>query len=93
MWSRGIRIKIRMERTRAKTPPSLLWIDGRIAYVNRKYHSGLMCGGVLSGFAGVQLSGSPSRSPSMSGANNTNSIRAKIVVRCLSSVVRHLGYL
>ena len=89
MWSRGIRIKIRMERTRAKTPPRLLWIDHRIAYMNRKYHSGLMCGGVLSGFGGVQLSGSPSRS----GANNTNSIRAKIVVRCLSSVVRHLGYL
>ena len=53
MWSRGIKIRIRMERTKAKTLPSLLRIDCRIAYVNRKYHSGLMRGGVLSGFAGV----------------------------------------
>lgn len=49
----GIRARIRIERARARTPPSLLGIDRRIAYANRKYHSGLMCGGVLRGFAGV----------------------------------------
>lgn len=37
-----MRIKIRIDETRAKTPPSLLGIDRRIAYANRKYHSGLM---------------------------------------------------
>lgn len=49
---RGIMIRIRIENTRASTPPSLLGIDRRIAYANRKYHSGLIWGGVLSGFAG-----------------------------------------
>lgn len=42
-----------MESSRAKTPPSLLGTDRRMAYANRKYHSGLMCVGVFSGFAGV----------------------------------------
>lgn len=42
-----------MDRTRARTPPSLFGMERRIAYANRKYHSGLICGGVLSGFAGV----------------------------------------
>lgn len=42
VWSMGMRIKMRIERTRARTPPSLLGIDRRIAYANRKYHSGLM---------------------------------------------------
>jgi len=36
----------------------LLGIDRRIAYANRKYHSGLMWLGVTIGFAGVKLSGS-----------------------------------
>ena len=45
--------RIRIESSRAKTPPSLLGIDRRIAYANRKYHSGLTRGGMLSGFAGV----------------------------------------
>lgn len=48
-----MRIRTRMDEIRARTPPSLLGIDRRIAYANRKYHSGLMWGGVLSGFAGV----------------------------------------
>lgn len=42
VWSAGISTKIRIERTRARTPPSLLGIDRRIAYANKKYHSGLM---------------------------------------------------
>lgn len=53
MWRAGIIAKIKMDRTRAKTPPSLLGIDRRIAYANRKYHSGLIWGGVLRGLAGV----------------------------------------
>lgn len=61
VWSRGMRNKIRTEAARARTPPSLLGIDRRIAYANRKYHSGLIWGGVARGLAGVKFSGSPRR--------------------------------
>jgi hypothetical protein len=44
--------------TRARTPPSLLGIERKIAYANRKYHSGCMCKGVDIGLAGIKLSGS-----------------------------------
>lgn len=56
---KGTTIRIKIEARRARTPPSLLGIDRRIAYANRKYHSGLMWAGVTSGLAGVKLSGSP----------------------------------
>lgn len=49
----GIMAKIRMDMAKASTPPSLLGIDRRIVYANRKYHSGLIWGGVLRGLAGV----------------------------------------
>ena len=42
VWRRGIRIKTRIDEIRARTPPNLLGIDRRIAYANKKYHSGLM---------------------------------------------------
>lgn len=42
VWRIGMIARIRMESTRARTPPSLLGIDRRIAYANRKYHSGLI---------------------------------------------------
>lgn len=38
----GLRNRISTEAARARTPPSLLGIERRIAYANRKYHSGLM---------------------------------------------------
>ena len=50
--------RIATDKTRATTPPSLLGIDRRIAYANKKYHSGWICGGVTIGFAGVKFSGS-----------------------------------
>lgn len=53
VWRNGTNIRIRIDITRARTPPNLLGIDRRIAYANRKYHSGLICGGVFSGLAGV----------------------------------------
>ncbi len=56
----GNLIKITMDINRAITPPSLLGIDRRIAYANKKYHSGWMCGGVTKGFAGIKFSGSDS---------------------------------
>lgn len=59
--SRGMRNRTRIEAARASTPPSLFGMDRRMAYANRKYHSGLMWGGVTSGLAGVKFSGSPRR--------------------------------
>ena len=56
---KGTTIRIKIEARRARTPPSLLGIDRRIAYANRKYHSGLIWAGVTRGLAGVKLSGSP----------------------------------
>lgn len=53
LWSMGMAAKMRIDRKSASTPPSLLGTDRRIAYANRKYHSGLICGGVFSGSAGV----------------------------------------
>jgi hypothetical protein len=44
--------------TRASTPPSLFGMERKIAYANRKYHSGCMCKGVDIGLAGMKLSGS-----------------------------------
>lgn len=59
VWRMGTSMRTRIEARSARTPPSLLGMDRRIAYANRKYHSGLICGGVTRGFAGVKLSGSP----------------------------------
>jgi len=42
VWRNGTTIRIRIEKRRARTPPNLLGIDRRMAYANRKYHSGLM---------------------------------------------------
>jgi hypothetical protein len=50
--------KIAIDITNAITPPNLLGIDRRIAYANRKYHSGWMWIGVTNGLAGMKLSGS-----------------------------------
>lgn len=55
---RGRINRIRRAAKRARTPPSLLGIDRRIAYTHRKYHSGLMWIGVTSGLANRKFSGS-----------------------------------
>jgi hypothetical protein len=44
---------------KATTPPNLLGIDRKIAYANKKYHSGWICTGVTKGLAGIKFSGSP----------------------------------
>lgn len=72
VWRIGTTISTKMEDSRARTPPSLLGIERRMAYANKKYHSGLMCGGVTKGLAGVKLSGSPRRL----GENSANEARA-----------------
>jgi hypothetical protein len=53
--------------TKASTPPNLLGIDRRMAYANRKYHSGWIWIGVFKGLAGLKFSGSPI----LLGNNNT----------------------
>lgn len=52
---------------RATTPPSLFGIERKIAYIHKKYHSGLMWIGVTSGFAIRKFSGSVN----MFGSNST----------------------
>jgi len=42
-----------------------------MAYAKRKYHSGLICGGVTRGLAGIKLSGSPR----MLGAKRAKEVR------------------
>lgn len=61
LWRSGLKNRTSTEAARARTPPSLLGIERRMAYANRKYHSGLIWGGVTRGLAGVKFSGSPSR--------------------------------
>lgn len=51
--------KINIAANIATTPPSLLGIERKIAYAQRKYHSGLIWRGVIIGFAGMKFSASP----------------------------------
>lgn len=61
MLIKGIINKIAIDITKAITPPNLLGIDRKIAYANKKYHSGWIWTGVTKGLAGVKFSGSPKR--------------------------------
>jgi len=54
----GISKRTERDMTRAIIPINLLGIARRIAYAKRKYHSGLMWGGVTMELAGEKLSGS-----------------------------------
>lgn len=58
MWVNGVENRMVIDMTRAMVPPSLLGMDRRIPYANRKYHSGLMCCGVTKGLAFEKFSGS-----------------------------------
>jgi len=51
--------KIKILITKAMTPPNLLGIARKIAYANKKYHSGWMWIGVTNGLAMLKFSGSP----------------------------------
>jgi len=46
------------DRTSASTPPNLLGIERRMAYANKKYHSGWMWVGVTRALAGIKFSAS-----------------------------------
>lgn len=58
MVVKGIINIITMAANRASTPPNLLGMDRRIAYIHKKYHSGLMWIGVTKGFDIRKFSGS-----------------------------------
>lgn len=61
VWSCSFNIgtmKISTDSRSAATPPSFDGIARKMAYANKKYHSGWMCVGVVSGFASVKFSGS-----------------------------------
>ena len=50
---------MKMTRATAATPDCLLGMLLRMAYKAKKYHSGTMCAGVVSGLAWIELSGWP----------------------------------
>ena len=77
----GINIKIIIDITSAITPPNLLGIDRRIAYANKKYHSGWIWTGVTNGFDGMKLSGSPN----INGAIKVINIR--ISIRIINPII------
>lgn len=54
-------IRITSAPASARTPPNLFGMDRRIAYSQRKYHSGWMWIGVTRGFALRKFSGSVNR--------------------------------
>jgi len=58
LFNRGKNIKIIIDIINEITPPSLLGIDRKIEYANKKYHSGWIWGGVTMGFASIKFSGS-----------------------------------
>jgi len=70
------RIKIiAIDNTNAIAPPSLLGIERKIAYANKKYHSGWMCTGVTNGLAGIKFSVSPNKY----GLINTSDINSQYI--------------
>jgi hypothetical protein len=61
LFIRGGKKRIRIERTKKITPNNLSGIDRRMAYANKKYHSGTMWVGVSMGLAKIKFSGSPKK--------------------------------
>lgn len=51
--------KIDTDKARAITPAVFLGNDRKIAYEDKKYHSGWMCKGVCMAFAGMLFTTSP----------------------------------
>jgi hypothetical protein len=62
--------KTNILKTSAITPPSLFGIALKIAYANKKYHSGIIWTGVTRGLASIKFSGSPNKL----GTKNTKKV-------------------
>lgn len=75
MFRNGRIRSINNEANSPTTPPSLLGTERKIAYANKKYHSGTIWAGVDIGLAKIKLSGSPRRF----GLNNTKAISAESI--------------
>ena len=75
---------IKIDIINAITPPSFLGIERRMAYANRKYHSGWMWIGVFRGLAGLKFSGSPMIYGNIVDMNSKNIIRMMALVESLN---------
>jgi len=60
--------------SKAITPPNLLGTARKIAYANKKYHSGWIWIGVTKAFAGMKFSGSIKSYPNMQENSRNTSI-------------------
>lgn len=77
-------LRDKIDMRRATTPPSLLGIERRIAYANKKYHSGWIWGGVFNGLAGLKFSGSPINNGLVKEiSTNINSIVSIVIISLL----------
>lgn len=74
---------IKIDIIKAITPPSFLGIERRIAYANRKYHSGWIWIGVFNGLAGLKFSGSPMMFGYIIDMDRRNMIRTMALVESL----------
>lgn len=74
---------IKIDIISATTPPSFLGIDRRIAYANKKYHSGWIWIGVFNGLAGLKFSGSPIECGNIIDMNSRNIIKIMALVESL----------
>jgi hypothetical protein len=83
LFIRGGRNKIRILNIRKITPSNLFGIDRRIAYANKKYHSGTMWVGVIIGLAKIKFSGSPKKKGNRKIKISINIINKKINQRSL----------
>lgn len=77
----------RREENKPKTPPNFLGIARRIAYANKKYHSGTICAGVTIGLAMMKLSGSPNRFGMK--ITNLNKIKRNTIKPTTSLIVKY----
>lgn len=85
----GVVYIIATEQIRANTPPILLGMERKMAYANRKYHSGWMCGGDFRGSAWLKFSGSPN----MFGFIKINIRIINIIINIeLMSFIENLGW-
>lgn len=80
--------KTKIDNTIATTPPNFDGIDRKIAYANKKYHSGWICGGVVVILALLKFS----TSPNMLGDMHTNlNIKNPIIIRGIESFTKKYG--
>ena len=78
-----------MEKARARTPPNLLGIDRRMAYANKKYHSGWIWIGVTIGLAAIKFSGSPKSHGAKKATDKKNIMN---IINPIKSIIEKYGW-